>query len=283
MVSAIERASETAEEYCPTRSLLRFFARRHKANEGACALTRRRPLLKMKSEVYKKMRDMEKILEMDKIKAMLKELACTKKAKEEIAAMNPILSARKVKAALRDTTQARQLMEHLGNPPLTSFANMEEYLACARQGGCLIPEQLEEVAQTLAAVSRLKGYLNKGKTWQIGLSWYEENLNPMDAVREEISRMIRGGRVDDYATGWLRDIRREIAGLSGKGIPGNSDGSVFHHPQRQNLSAGEKTVPLPHPRQSGGPFLHRQYLLYRACVPDKAADRAGRLAAGRRK
>ena len=213
MVSAIERASETAEEYCPTRSLLRFFARRHKANEGACALTRRRPLLKMKSEVYKKMRDMEKILEMDKIKAMLKELACTKKAKEEIAAMNPILSARKVKAALRDTTQARQLMEHLGNPPLTSFANMEEYLACARQGGCLIPEQLEEVAQTLAAVSRLKGYLNKGKTWQIGLSWYEENLNPMDAVREEISRMIRGGRVDDYATGWLRDIRREIAGL----------------------------------------------------------------------
>lgn len=159
------------------------------------------------------MRDMEKILEMDKIKTMLKELACTKKAKEEIDTMNPLLSARKVKAALRETTQARQLMEHLGNPPLTSFANMEEYLACARQGGCLTPEQLEEVAQTLAAVSRLKGYLSKGKTWQIGLSWYEENLNPMDTVREEISRMIRGGRVDDYATGWLRDIRREIAGL----------------------------------------------------------------------
>ena len=175
--------------------------------------TRRHTLLKMKSEVYKKMRDMEKILEMDKIKAILKEMACTKKAKEEIDTMKPLLSARKVKAALRDTTQARQLMEHLGNPPLTSFANMEEYLACARQGGCLMPEQLEEVAQTLAAVSRLKGYLNKGKTWQIGLSWYEENLNPMDAVREEISRMIRGGRVDDYATGWLRDIRREIAGL----------------------------------------------------------------------
>src|SRR5699024_2706326 len=142
MVSAIERASETAEEYCPTRSLLRFFARRHKANEGACALTRRRPraagvregtrrtralahslaaarepsgvregtrrhtLLKMKSEVYKKMRDMEKILEMDKIKAILKEMACTKKAKEEIDTMKPLLSARKVKAALRDTTQA---------------------------------------------------------------------------------------------------------------------------------------------------------------------------------
>ena len=150
---------------------------------------------------------------MDKIKAILKEMACTKKAKEEIDTMKPLLSARKVKAALRDTTQARQLMEHLGNPPLTSFANMEEYLACARQGGCLMPDQLEEVAQTLAAVSRLKGYLNKGKTWQIGLSWYEENLNPMDAVREEISRMIRGGRVDDYATGWLRDIRKEIAGL----------------------------------------------------------------------
>ena len=45
------------------------------------------------------MRDMEKILEMDKIKAILKEMACTKKAKEEIDTMKPLLSARKVKAA----------------------------------------------------------------------------------------------------------------------------------------------------------------------------------------
>lgn len=159
------------------------------------------------------MRVMENILEMDRIKRMLKDMACTQKAREEIENMEPLLSARKVKAAQRDTTQARLLMEQLGNPPLTSFSNMEEYLICARQGGCLTPEQLEEVAQTLAAVSRLKTYLCKGKTWQIGLAWYEENLDPMDQVREEISRMIRGGRVDDHATGWLWDIRREITSL----------------------------------------------------------------------
>ena len=159
------------------------------------------------------MRDMEKILEMDKIKAMLCQMACTQKAREEISAMVPLLSARQVTAALRDTTQARELMERLGNPPLTSFENMEEYLITARQGGCLTPEQLEETAQTLAAVARLKSYLTRGKTWQIGLAWYEENLDPMDQVREEISRMIRNGRVDDYATGRLRDIRREIGEL----------------------------------------------------------------------
>ena len=115
----------------------------------------------------------------------------------------------------------------------------------------------------------------------------------MDAVREEISRMIRGGRVDDYATGWLRDIRREIAGLEIK-IREKADSLVKVYreiltDQFSTIRSGriclpvKKTVPLPHPRQSGGPFLHRQYLLYRACVPDKAADRAGRLAAGRRK
>jgi dsDNA-specific endonuclease/ATPase MutS2 len=45
---------------------------------------------------------------------------------------------------------------------------------------------------------------------EISLAYYEENLNALDDLRESISKMIRGGRVDDYASEKLLTIRRAI-------------------------------------------------------------------------
>lgn len=160
--------------------------------------------------------DVETTLEVNKIKEKLIDFAYTEGAKIKILELQPMTSELELIAAQRETTQAKLLLEKLGNPPLTSFDSIREYLLVAQMGGCLTAEQLEQIALVLTAIRRLKDYLSRGKKLEIGLAFYEENLDSMEHVREEIHRMIRGGIVDDYASKELRNLRNEIANLESK-------------------------------------------------------------------
>lgn len=163
-----------------------------------------------------KMTNMEQTLEIDKLKEKLVELAYTDSAKQKIRELKPLLAENEVTAALRETTEARKIIEYAGNPPLTNLNSVKEYLTLAEQGGCLTAEQLEQIGVMLTTVRRLKDFLERAKQLEISLPYYEENLDSMDEVREEIGHMIRGGKVDDYASKELKSVRTEIERLEQK-------------------------------------------------------------------
>lgn len=152
----------------------------------------------------------EKQIEFDKIKEKWMNLALTEDARETIRGMRFYLSEGELRKQLRDTTNSRKLMEKLGTPPLQDVAEAKEIMAAAQRGDCLTPYQLERVEKVLVAVRRLKDYLTRGKIYENPLVYYEENLEAMDELREEIARQIRGGEVDDYASGQLQQIRNQI-------------------------------------------------------------------------
>lgn len=152
----------------------------------------------------------EKQIEFDKIKEKWMNLALTEDARETIRGMRFYLSEGELRKQLRDTTNSRKLMEKLGTPPLQDVAEAKEIMAAAQRGDCLTPYQLERVEKVLVAVRRLKDYLTRGKLYENPLAYYEENLEAMDELREEIARQIRGGEVDDYASGQLQQIRNQI-------------------------------------------------------------------------
>lgn len=152
----------------------------------------------------------EKLLEFDKIKEKLLELACTDRAKDEIRKLKPYLSETEVLARLRDTTEAKVMIEKCGNPPITALNGISEWIQLVSKGGCLSPDQLECIETTLTAVKRLKDYLNRCKQFGLGLSYYEENLNSLDEVRAELNMKIRNQKVDDYASKRLKAIRDAI-------------------------------------------------------------------------
>ncbi len=151
-----------------------------------------------------------RMLEFDKIIELLEELAYTEKAKEQIRSLTPSLSEAEVKSRLRQTSEARLMLEKCGTPPLTAQEGMDELVMIAEKGGCLTPEQLEKIAVNLTAVKRLKDYLCRGKAYEIGLPYYEENLDSLEEIREEIMAKIRNGRVDDYASKLLKTLREGI-------------------------------------------------------------------------
>ena len=80
---------------------------------------------------------------------------------------------------------------------------MKEWMKTAKIGGCLTPEQL-------AAVSRMKQYLNRGKAAGISMAWYEENLDSCEELRRSIHEQIRNSRVDDNASKFLKSCRMDM-------------------------------------------------------------------------
>ncbi len=156
------------------------------------------------------MYDYEHILEFDKIKEQWTSFVVTKAARERIAAVKPFLAESELRRELRETTEARTLLDKYGNPPLVSLSGVENMTAAAERGECLGAGELEAFAGMLTAVRRLKTYLARCRGLALSLPYYEENLDPQTELEEEISMQVVSGAVCDNASRLLRSLRGEI-------------------------------------------------------------------------
>lgn len=152
----------------------------------------------------------ETILEFNKIKEIWKGYAMTDGAKGAIEGAAPMLSESQVLARLRETTEARDMIQRSGQPPLVSLSGIREWMRLAEIGGCLTAEQLEGMERALAAVDRMKRYLEQGKIHETALAWYGDDLQSCQDLREAIGQQIRGGQVSDHASKALRACRMDI-------------------------------------------------------------------------
>ena len=154
--------------------------------------------------------NIEKQIEFDQIKERWMNLAVTEWAKEEIRKGSFYLDERELRKQLKNTSDSRLLLEKLGTPPLQNFSEIKEILMAAEKGDCLTPYQLERVETVLAAMKRFRDYLARGKVYDNPLAFYADDMNTDEELREEISRQIRGGMVDDSASRELGQIRAQM-------------------------------------------------------------------------
>lgn len=155
--------------------------------------------------------NMEMQIEFHKIKEQWANHALTESAKEKIRNATYFLSEGEVRKQICDTTNSKKMMEQLGLPPFQSVTELREVLTAVEKGDCLTPDQLEQTEKALAAFRRLKAYLKRGKQYENPLAYYEETMDGLEALCDEICRQIRNGAVDDYASKALLQIRRQIA------------------------------------------------------------------------
>ena len=154
--------------------------------------------------------NIERQIEFDKVKAIWADLAITDWAKEKIQETGLIFSENELRKHLRDTTEARFLIEKIGTPPLQNMSEIKEVLQVVEKGDCLTPYQLERVEKVLVVIKRLKDYLANGKIYQNSLAYYDENLDTLSELGREIADKIRNEAVDDYASKELEQIRKQI-------------------------------------------------------------------------
>lgn len=150
------------------------------------------------------------VLSYNEITNQLEEYANSPQAKEMIRNLKPILSEAELRKNMRDTTQARMMLEMAGTPPIPAMENIEKLLDKAIRYELLIPDELEQIRSFISAVKRMKDYLQRGKVHQISLAYYEENLLWAQALEKELERCVRYGKIDDYASPALQDIRKKL-------------------------------------------------------------------------
>lgn len=150
------------------------------------------------------------IIGFSEIRRQLAEYANTSQGKELAKTLSPYLSEVTLQKHLRETTQARRCLEEIGTPPIPHMEDIDQKITAATRGEMLTAEEIEAISMFLRAISRMKSYLELGMDRQIGLAFYNENLIETPELEEEIEHSIRGGRVDDYASSYLRDIRRNL-------------------------------------------------------------------------
>lgn len=156
------------------------------------------------------------LLGYEQIKEQWAEFAESESTKRRILEMEPILSEGELTKALRETTQARGLLDQTGLPTIPVTDEVREFVVRAAKGELLTAENIDHIGRFLFAVKRLKEYLERGKQLQISLAYYSDNLLELPELAEEIERAVRYGRVDDYASPWLKEVRREIQLLEEK-------------------------------------------------------------------
>lgn len=137
-------------------------------------------------------------------------LAATEAAKDKIKNTGIILSELELRKSQKDTTDARDMIERLGNPPIESLEGIKDIMSASTKGKPLAPYQLERIASAMTSFKRLREYLARGKAFENPLAYYDENIDPLDDVREEIFRQIRNSQVDSHASARLLGIRNEI-------------------------------------------------------------------------
>lgn len=149
-------------------------------------------------------------LEFYKILEVLEGFSHTEAAKEQIRNLTPSRKESQVRKDLRDTTEARIILDRMGIPPAVAMKDLTDIIVTAKQGGCLQAGELEQMGAMLTGVKRLKEFLNRCKNLEVSLAYYELELDPLSELSQLIYESIRNGRVEDYASRTLKNLRQEI-------------------------------------------------------------------------
>jgi len=142
---------------------------------------------------------------------MLKEMAVSLSAKEAIGQLSPSLNPELCEIAIRETSDARALIEAQGLPPLAIMEGLEGSILLASQGGVLMPEELSGVSTFANTCRRMENYLKRGEVMRIELSLNGRAFLPLEDISLMIDESIRGDEVSDTASSLLKDLRRKIA------------------------------------------------------------------------
>ncbi len=152
-------------------------------------------------------------LEFNKILAKLSEYAVSERAKQKLLELTPYLSERDVKAKIKDTTEGRRILDHIGTPPLAVMKDIEMLLELAEKGAMLVPEQLTQIGLFINACRRMKGFLKRAESLGVDIAGYGGSINELTALSGEIDNTIRNNAIDDNASKELKDIRRRMEQL----------------------------------------------------------------------
>lgn len=157
-----------------------------------------------------------KTLEFDKILGILASYCPIEAAHEKILEISPSVSAEEIKKGLKETSEAKLLIQTKGSPSFGGTRDITSHLARADKGSCLGMKELLDIGALLRVCSSLKVYfstISDDKLLSVHIKCIHENK----FLEEKISRSIVSEDImADTASDTLYEIRRKIKNAAGK-------------------------------------------------------------------
>ncbi len=152
-------------------------------------------------------------LEFNKILDRLSEYALSQKTKQKLLELKPYLKEWEVNARIKDTTEGRKVLDHLGTPPLTVMKDTAMLLELAEKGSMLTPEQLTDILLFINACRRMKLFLKRAEFLSVGIAGYGGSIDDLSSLAGEIEGAVRNNRIEDNASKELKELRRRMEQL----------------------------------------------------------------------
>jgi DNA mismatch repair protein MutS2 len=150
------------------------------------------------------------VLEYGKIKELLRQYALSDRAKAFIDRLEPSTDGGVIEGWLRETTEARRIIDSDPGIPLSALTGIERLLEKSGKGMVLAPEELTAITGLLECVRRMKRFMAGMQLTAPGISAYAASMDELRDLYDEIDRCIADGRVDDRASAELHRIRKKL-------------------------------------------------------------------------
>lgn len=137
--------------------------------------------------------------------------AITDRAKVTIEALRPSTNKKSIEHALGEVHEARQIMKISSSVPLHTFSDMEQFMEQSKKGLYIRSDQFTRVLSFLDHCNKLKRFMKDKSFAAPTISLYAESIEDLSELEAEITRCLRHGQVDDYASKELLYTRRQLS------------------------------------------------------------------------
>lgn len=153
------------------------------------------------------------ILEFEKVKQLLAERTATRLGRELAEELTPATDIETINEWQKETSEAKALLGYAPEVPFGGIKDLRAHLRRVSVGGVLESGELLEVADTLAAGRRLRGFLGEGETAERHprLASLAGEVGVYNSVENGIRACINDyGEIMDTASEELGRLRRQI-------------------------------------------------------------------------
>ncbi|MCZ8538334.1 endonuclease MutS2 [Paenisporosarcina quisquiliarum] len=137
--------------------------------------------------------------------------AITERAKNSIEGMRPTTNKKSIEHALNEVHEALQIMKISASVPIHTLNDMEQYIEQAKKGLYIRADQFTRVLSFLDHCNKLKRFMKDKQYAAPTIHLYAESIGDLNELEAELTRCLKHGQVDDYATKELSTVRKQLS------------------------------------------------------------------------
>ena len=155
-------------------------------------------------------------LQYNELKQIVKSYCVSGLGKQLLDKLNPSSNMKVVKNRLKETTEARAIIDAEGHVPFLGVSNIENTLQNLEKGMFLDPGELVSISDFLRGCRKIKKFMLDKEFFAPGLASYANSMTEFKSIEEEINFSIKGNSINSSASKELKRIRGNIETIEGK-------------------------------------------------------------------